>query len=221
MKSIRLNLDALGVCASTLCMIHCLVLPLLLAVLPLWNLSATAQNSVAAFAPTDESPAANASPSEAVGCEERDCCPGTGALSDAASLPVTTALPASAVGEHAGCCSTPTDFWIHVGLLAAVAPLGLIAWSAGYRRHRRMGVLGLGLAGVLLLCAALLFGQHLLGGRGEQVMTVLGSVCMVSAHLWNRRQCRCCRSPDVAHVLEIESVSSVSQQVSLSNGGVS
>ena len=37
---IRFNLDALGVCASTLCMVHCLVFPLLLAALPLWSLSA-------------------------------------------------------------------------------------------------------------------------------------------------------------------------------------
>jgi hypothetical protein len=77
-------------------------------------------------------------------------------------------------------------------LLAAVAPLGIVAWVAGYRKHRRLGVLGLGLAGVLLLSGALLFGHQLLGGRGEQVMTVAGSTLMVLAHLRNRRQCLCC-----------------------------
>jgi hypothetical protein len=110
---------------------------------------------------------------------------------------------ASCVGSdvHASCCSTPTDFWIHVGLLATVAPLGFVAWRAGYRKHGRLGVLGLGLAGVLLLSGALLFGHNLLGGRGEQVTTVLGSICMVSAHLWNRRQCRCCKTPELSRVV--------------------
>jgi hypothetical protein len=42
MRSFRFNLDALGVCASTLCMVHCLVFTLLLAVLPAWKLSAEA-----------------------------------------------------------------------------------------------------------------------------------------------------------------------------------
>ena len=39
MKSVRINLDALGMCASSLCMIHCLVFPTLLAVLPMWKLA--------------------------------------------------------------------------------------------------------------------------------------------------------------------------------------
>ena len=37
MKALRINLDALGMCASTLCMIHCLAFPVLLAILPMWT----------------------------------------------------------------------------------------------------------------------------------------------------------------------------------------
>ena len=176
----RFNLDALGVCASTLCMVHCLAFPLLLAVLPLWSASTQTQETEACCVEAE----ANSGAENAENCV-------------------------------AACCSTPTDFWVHVGLASTVAPLGLIAWGAGYRKHRRWGVLALGLAGVLLLAGALLFGSQLLGGRGEQIMTVSGSVCMVSAHLWNRRQCRCCRSPDASRLVETEAV------IPLPTGGAS
>lgn len=182
-KPVRINLDALGVCASTLCMFHCLMFSLLLAALPLWKLPLGDGDSVTAATVVDTSPAVDLSRAHvAAFCVDRDC-----RVQAASARSVVKGDDACAV-----CCTTPTDFWNHVGLLAAVAPLGIVAWGAGYRHHRRIGVLALGLLGVLLLCGALLFGHHLLGGRGEQVMTVVGSICMVTAHLWNRRQCRCC-----------------------------
>jgi len=171
-KSFRFNLDALGMCASSLCMVHCLVFPLLLAFLPMWSLAA----------PTEDVAKAEQCPADA-------CCH-------------SAESHAGAVASDS-CCGTPVDYWIHVGLLGTVAPLGIVAWGMGYRQHHRLGVVGLGLFGVLLLCGALLFGHRLLDGRGEQIMTVLGSICMVSAHLWNRHQCRCCRSPDTSALVGI------------------
>lgn len=205
MMRIRFNLDALGVCASTLCMIHCLVLPLLLAALPLLSLSGGEQEAIASDS------AATAS-SAAACCIEGECI----ADQDAKAL-----VAGISDKSCAACCATPLDFWIHVGLLATVAPLGFVAWGAGYRRHRRFGVLALGASGVLLLCCALMFGHLFLGGRGEQVLTVIGSICMVSAHLWNRRQCRCCRTPDLARVVEVESAPTVSGQLPIVDGAVS
>ena len=182
MKTVPLSLDALGVCASSLCMIHCLVFPLLLLLLPFIP-------TLSAEHPNDNS-VASAGLSEVCLKAER--------------FPIEGSSAGLSVGKgHAACCATPTDFWIHVGLLAAVAPLGLVAWGAGYRQHGYIGVVLLGGAGVALLAGALLFGHHLLFGRGEQVMTVAGSVCMVTAHLWNRRRCRCCRTPVVANIVEI------------------
>lgn len=205
MNRIRINLDAVGMCASTLCMIHCLAFPLLLAAIPLLSVS-NANDAETAGAVM--SPPADSRSSVIDGCEDRACCPAA----------QRGAEPVAGDSACAACCSTPTDFWIHAGLLAAVAPLGIVAWSAGYRHHRRMGVLALGLLGVLLLSGALLFGHHLLGGRGEQVMIVAGSICMVTAHLWNRRQCRCCRTPDLARLVEIHPDS---EPVPLTNGGLS
>jgi len=197
-------------CASTLCMVHCLVFPLLLAALPMWKLAAAEADRNATGQLANATSRDLASTTSLNQCTDEECC-------------ATVSVKAGASGDdgHASCCSTPTDYWIHVGLLAAVAPLGIVAWGAGYRHHRRLGVLGLGLAGVLLLSGALLFGHQLLGGRGEQVMTVAGSVCMLAAHLWNRRQCHCCSAPDLSRLVEIESSPNEVQPVPITRGGVS
>lgn len=187
LKRIRFNMDAIGVCASSLCMIHCLAVPLILGSLPLWRSAATGGDS-------EERPGPQASPM--VCCEDRACCPPSEIVSEATIV----------ASDTAACCSTPTDFWIHVGLFATVAPLGAVSWGAGFHQHRRSGVLCLGIVGVLLLAVALMVGTQLLGGRGEQVLTVFGSICMMSAHLWNRRQCQCCRKPDLAQLVKVESV---------------
>ncbi len=89
------------------------------------------------------------------------------------------------------CCSSPVEFWTHVALFTAVAPIGLIAWGNGYRQHGQLSVVILGSFGISLLLLALIIGGHLLNGAGEMYMTVMGSICMVAAHLWNRRECSC------------------------------
>ncbi len=130
----RINLDVLGMGASTLCVVHCVAFPLLIAAIPVLGSSDTTAQ---------------------------------------------------------GCAGTPLDFWIHFGLLAAVIPVGVTAWGLGYRRHKDPGILFLGFVGVALLVAALMFGHHLMDGQGERILTIAGSIAMVSAHLLNRRQCRC------------------------------
>ncbi len=187
MKFIPVNLDALGMFASALCMVHCLAFPLILVLLPVLNLSASQPvNKTGAVVSSTPSSAA-AAPADA--CSKECCHHSTAETTDDQHL--------------AACCSTPTDFWIHVILLAGVAPLGMVAWGAGVRKHGRLGVFALGTTGVLLLGGALLFGHQIPGGYGEPVMTVLGSICMVSAHFWNRRQCQCCHAADPCDVTEI------------------
>lgn len=148
----RFGLDSAGVCASTLCMIHCLASPLVLAVLPSWKPEPPAQPQV---------------------CCETEC----------------QSEPATPLAE---CCGSPGSFWLHAGLLALVAPLGIVAWVRGYRQHGHIETLWLGVVGLLLASGALVFGQSLFLGRGEQVLTVAGSLCMASAHLWNQHRRPCC-----------------------------
>lgn len=49
MKTFKLNLDRLGITASTLCAIHCAAVPFLLTFLPLWGLGFLADEKVEIF----------------------------------------------------------------------------------------------------------------------------------------------------------------------------
>ena len=131
----KLNLDTLGVGASTLCLVHCLAFPLLIAAVPLFDSGGSAGG--------------------------------------------------------VGCAGVPFDFWIHLALLGVVLPVGVTGWGVGYLRHKDSGILFLGAVGVAFLVTALMFGHHWMDGLGERVMTIAGSIAMVSAHLLNRRQCQC------------------------------
>ena len=74
MKSLRLNLDALGMCASMRCMFHCMAFPLLLAALPMLQLAASEANDDAGrqLAVADSRCLAAATPS--IQCSDQECC---------------------------------------------------------------------------------------------------------------------------------------------------
>ena len=186
MSRIKINLDALGICASTLCLIHCLAFPLVIAVIPLLRGGVEQPATLIRLSRT-----------------EGDCCARQAWTVAPPSVPAPVECkhcarePIAMTTDSAryNCCSSPFDAMVHLGLLATVAPLGVVAWIAGYRRHKASGVVWLGLIGLGLLVSTLLLGTDVLSRRGEQVMTVGGSICIASAHLWNRRECCCCRWP--------------------------
>ena len=136
------NLDLWGIGASTLCLVHCALLPLLVLAIPISNASA------------DSSLGGEGTPLDWL---------------------------------H-GCCDLGPSFYLHVGLLGLVIPLGLMAFCQGYRQHKRWPVLLVGLIGMTFLMYASLFGVYLWEGRGETVMTMAGSLTLVLSHYWNRRQ---------------------------------
>jgi len=123
----KLNMDSLGICASTLCMVHCLLFPLLLAAMPLLSLSAGAVQNTP---PTgQQTPVRTASeiPNMMLSADSPPCCPRGGRS------------PASGHNTP-GCCSTPLDYWFHVGMLAeatrehrdvllGLSPRGLLTWQ--------------------------------------------------------------------------------------------
>lgn len=204
LNRVRMNWDAFGVCASTLCMVHCLAFPLLLAlVLPQRGLEGNARGAKIPISNSVDNPAsrktgrcdtrdvtAAEAAANGAGARSLPCCENEGCCAVAAKNPDADGGLAAA----AGCCSTPSDKGIHAWLLGAVASAGLIALISGYQRHRHWAVIALGLTGIVLLAAALFVGPDVLSGRGEQTISVLGSIGMISAHFWNRRQCRCCNS---------------------------
>ena len=185
-------------------MVHCLAFPILLAALPMLRASASGETAPTVGSPVSKTFTASEQPTAESDCCEHGLCPATTFQHNDCDL---------------GCCLTPTDFRIHAGLLDAVAPLGFVAWVGGYRKHPQTSVLMLGSIGVLLLCGALLLG-HQLFGRREQVMTVAGSICMVTAHLWNRRQCKCCRDFNDSSLVEEDVEAEGVQSTAALDGGI-
>ena len=78
----------------------------------------------------------------------------------------------------------------HILMVAVVLPVSAYALTMGCRQHQRYGLLVLGGFGVMLLVAALVVGEALLGGQGETILTLLGGAMIALGHFWNFRLCR-------------------------------
>ncbi|GGF59516.1 MerC domain-containing protein [Alteromonas lipolytica] len=78
----------------------------------------------------------------------------------------------------------------HEFMLFFVVPVGLVALGLGYRHHRSLVVLAGGLTGLSLLALAVLLGHDSLGGNGELILSVSGSLMIVLAHIQNFRHSR-------------------------------
>jgi CHASE2 domain-containing sensor protein len=72
----------------------------------------------------------------------------------------------------------------HVWVLAFAVPTSALALVTGWRHHRRTYPLMVGAAGLALLAIGALL---LLGGRWETPVTIIGSLCLATAHIANWR----------------------------------
>lgn len=91
---------------------------------------------------------------------------------------------------------TLEDELFHLALLVAVVPLSAFALFMGCRKHRTWSVVILGGVGLSVLISSAIFAHDLLGERGEQVGTVVGSVFIILCHyknyqLCNKYHCEC------------------------------
>lgn len=83
--------------------------------------------------------------------------------------------------------------WIHLLLAVFVVPVGLFAFYTGYGHHHKKGLTSLGVAGLALVCVGLLAPISGVNFLGHDVITIIGSFCLVIAHILNRRACLCHR----------------------------
>lgn len=92
--------------------------------------------------------------------------------------------------------------WVHIVLALFVVPVGLYALWSGYRHHRRKYILVLGLIGLALVTSATLelpfsfdIGLHAHDEHAHdfthEIVTIVGSLFLLSAHILNLRSCRC------------------------------
>jgi len=88
-----------------------------------------------------------------------------------------------------------SDRHLHAEMLIIVLPISLIALSLGFRRHADKRVVGLGIAGLLLLLVGATLAHNLYGVAADRMLTITGSIILALAHYRNNRLSRSCRAP--------------------------
>lgn len=82
------------------------------------------------------------------------------------------------------------DERFHSLLLFLVLPTSLLALTIGCRKHRRVEIVLIGLAGLLILFSVVMIGEESLGKFGEKATTVFGALIIALAHAKNFMLCR-------------------------------
>ncbi|MED5436660.1 MAG: MerC domain-containing protein [Pseudomonadota bacterium] len=78
----------------------------------------------------------------------------------------------------------------HYLILILAIPISLYALISGYKAHKKISFLFLGLLGLSILLIAVLSGEVIFGEFGEKGLTLLGSMIVVFAHFKNLKVCR-------------------------------
>ena len=75
---------------------------------------------------------------------------------------------------------------VHYIILLLALPISALALILGYRNHKVLSFLMIGIAGLSLMLLAVLLGE----GTSEKVLTVIGSCSVAYAHYKNHKVCK-------------------------------
>lgn len=78
----------------------------------------------------------------------------------------------------------------HIMMVTLVLPISIYALTMGCKKHKKQSVAYTGVIGLLILVAALVFGESHLGEAGEKLWTTIGSVIISIAHIRNFKLCQ-------------------------------
>lgn len=76
--------------------------------------------------------------------------------------------------------------WVHVGFLVALIPVTIVASKRTCPSHKKNRVVVLFYAGLVFLGTAIFIGESM-GEAAEIILTILGSIMLITGHLQNRR----------------------------------
>ena len=99
-------------------------------------------------------------------------------------------LPAAIVLYPSTLGFLPGDESVHFALLFLVIPISAYALVKGGKVHKSRKVFITGISGLLVLVAAVVLGHDILGEIGEKILTGLGSIIVIIAHVQNHLICR-------------------------------
>lgn len=81
--------------------------------------------------------------------------------------------------------------WVHLTMALFVVPVGLFAFWSGYKHHHQSKVFALGVLGLSMVGGASLAPHEWVEFWGHDMVTILGSMFLIIAHVLNRRACLC------------------------------
>ena len=82
------------------------------------------------------------------------------------------------------------DEAFHKWMLVAVIPISIYALTMGCKKHQHYRLLFWGISGLMVMVLAVLIGHDIAGEAGEKILTLLGAILIVFAHVGNFRRCQ-------------------------------
>ncbi len=79
---------------------------------------------------------------------------------------------------------------VHYLILLLAVPISSFALYLGWKNHKNTSFLPFGIIGLLVLVAAVLMGEAMLGEAGERAITLLGSLLVAYSHYRNHQECK-------------------------------
>ena len=98
-------------------------------------------------------------------------------------------LPAAIVLYPSTLGFLPGDESVHFALLFVVIPISAYALIKGGKVHKSRKVFITGISGLVVVMAAVVLGHDIVGEIGEKILTVLGSIIVIIAHVQNHLIC--------------------------------
>lgn len=81
--------------------------------------------------------------------------------------------------------------WFHIGMALFVVPVAYYAFISGFKHHQQKHVLIAGLLGSSMIGVAAFLPHEWVEFYELDLVTIVGSLILVTAHILNRRACQC------------------------------
>jgi|TARA_B100001094_G_C18193688_1_gene809074 hypothetical protein len=79
--------------------------------------------------------------------------------------------------------------FMHKMILLLAVPISIFALIMGYKNHKTISFLLIGILGLLILILAVLLGERMLGEYGEKGLTLMGTIFVTYSHYKNHQVC--------------------------------
>ena len=80
--------------------------------------------------------------------------------------------------------------FVHKLLALTAVPLSIFALTLGYKNHKSIAPIPIGILGLLIFISAVILGEDNIGEFGEKMLTLLGSMLVAYSHFKNYKICK-------------------------------